>query len=76
VEQGTVKWFDNSRGYGRIRTNLGGEDSVFVHFSKIQMEGYKSLVQNEEVLFEIEQTEKGFQAINVVPKRLAQAATK
>jgi CspA family cold shock protein len=73
VEQGTVKWFDPARGFGFINPD-GNGDSIFVHFSKIVMDGFKTLQQNEPVEFQIEQTEKGFQAINVVPK--TQAATK
>ena len=60
---GTVKWFNGSKGFGFI-TLEGGED-LFVHFSAITGEGYKSLEEGDEVEFEESQGEKGPQAINV-----------
>jgi CspA family cold shock protein len=62
--QGTVKWFNSSKGYGFIAHD-GGKD-VFVHFSAIQMDGYKTLSEGEKVEFSIEDSPKGPQAINVV----------
>lgn len=61
--KGTIKWFSPSKGYGFI----GREDGVdvFVHFSAIQMEGYKSLKQGQEVEFSIEEGPKGLQAAEV-----------
>ena len=64
MASGTVKWFNNTKGYGFI-TQEGGED-VFVHFSAIQGEGYKSLDQGQAVQFEVIQGPKGPQASNVV----------
>lgn len=61
---GTVKWFNESKGYGFI-TRDGGED-VFVHFSAIQSDGYKTLSEGESVEFELRAMEKGAQASNVV----------
>ena len=61
--QGTVKWFNSAKGYGFI-SGQDGED-IFVHFSAIQTEGYKSLNEGDEVEFEKEKTAKGWQAINV-----------
>jgi len=63
MEQGTVKWFSSSKGYGFLTKDSGGD--IFVHFSAIQGEGFKSLKEGDKVEFEIEQTEKGEQAINV-----------
>jgi CspA family cold shock protein len=60
---GTVKWFNNSKGYGFL-TDDGGND-VFVHYSAIEMEGYKTLKQGEQVRFEVVEGDKGLQAVNV-----------
>ncbi|MGD2278516.1 MAG: cold-shock protein [Candidatus Omnitrophota bacterium] len=62
--KGTVKWFNNQKGYGFI-TPESGED-VFVHHSAIQGEGYKTLEEGQQVEFEIQQGPKGAQAVNVV----------
>lgn len=62
--QGTVKWFNNSKGYGFIARE-GGKD-VFVHFSAIATEGFKSLSEGDKVEFVIEESPKGPQAANVV----------
>jgi len=60
VAQGTVKWFNNEKGYGFIAVD-GGQD-VFVHYSAIQADGYKSLDENQRVEFEVVQGPKGPQA--------------
>jgi CspA family cold shock protein len=65
AEQGTVKWFSNEKGYGFI-SREGGED-VFVHFSAIEGEGYKTLNEGQAVEFEIVDGPKGKQAANVHP---------
>ena len=62
---GTVKWFNATKGYGFIGRD-GGED-VFVHFSAIQMEGYKRLTEGQKVEFSVENGPKGLQAANVTP---------
>jgi len=61
---GKVKWFNNGKGYGFIETEEG--DDVFVHFSAIQGEGYKTLNQGQSVEFEVSDGEKGPQASKVV----------
>ena len=60
MAEGTVKWFSNEKGYGFIQQD-GGED-VFVHFSEIQGDGYKSLSEGQRVEFEVAQGNKGLQA--------------
>ena len=62
-EQGTVKWFNNEKGYGFISRNSG--DDVFVHHSAIQGGGFKSLSEGDSVEFEVAKGPKGFQAQNV-----------
>jgi CspA family cold shock protein len=62
-EQGTVKWFNASKGYGFIQRQTG--EDVFVHFSAIQAEGYKSLNEGQAVEFEVVSGPKGLQAANV-----------
>ena len=64
VAQGTVKWFNESKGYGFITPDDGGSD-LFVHFSEIQGEGYKTLREGDAVSFEEGQGQKGPQATNV-----------
>jgi CspA family cold shock protein len=63
--KGKVKWFNNAKGYGFIGREDGSPD-VFVHYSSIQSEGYKSLQEGDDVEFEIAQGQKGPQAENVV----------
>ena len=61
--QGKVKWFNAEKGFGFIEVE--GQDDVFVHFSAIQGEGYKTLDEGQEVTFEIENGQRGPQAVNV-----------
>ncbi|MBO8160909.1 MAG: cold-shock protein [Thermosipho sp. (in: Bacteria)] len=63
--KGTVKWFDAKKGYGFI-TKEDGED-IFVHWSAIQTEGFKTLKEGQEVEFEVQEGQKGPQAANVKP---------
>jgi len=66
MENGTVKWFNRTKGFGFIEREEG--EDVFVHFSSIEGEGYKSLDEGDSVEFEVSEGEKGPQATNV--KRL------
>jgi CspA family cold shock protein len=65
LAQGTVKWFSNEKGYGFIEREDG--DDLFVHYSEISMDGYKTLVQGQRVEFEITEGDKGLQASTVRP---------
>jgi CspA family cold shock protein len=65
VASGTVKWFNAEKGYGFISQSDGAD--VFVHFSAIEMNGYKSLEEGQAVEFEVQQGPKGLQAANVRP---------
>ncbi len=65
MSKGTVKWFDNSKGFGFI-TPEGADKDVFVHHSAIQGEGYKSLDEGAQVEFEVTKGPKGDQATNVI----------
>jgi CspA family cold shock protein len=63
--EGTIKWFNSSKGYGFIERE--GGDDVFVHYSAIQAEGYRTLYEDQRVEFSIEEGPKGPQAVDVVP---------
>ena len=63
MHKGTVKWFNNQKGYGFIREDDGNE--IFVHFSGLNMEGYKTLSQDDAVEFDITESPRGPQATNV-----------
>jgi len=64
MAQGKVKWFNAEKGFGFIEVEDG--DDVFVHFSAIQEEGFKTLEEGQEVSFDVEEGQQGLQAINVV----------
>ena len=65
MEQGIVKWFNDAKGFGFITRDSNNED-IFVHFSAIQMNGYRTLEEGTEVEFEVKRGPKGLQAENVM----------
>ena len=64
MARGKVKWFNNAKGYGFILPDEGGDD-LFVHYSSIQMEGYKTLKAGQDVTFDVLEGPKGFHATNI-----------
>jgi CspA family cold shock protein len=66
VKTGTVKWFNEAKGFGFITPEDGGKD-LFAHFSQIQGQGFKTLTENQRVQFEVSEGQKGPQATNIRP---------
>ena len=64
-EQGKVKWFNNAKGYGFIERSGGGD--IFVHYSSVQIDGYRTLKEGQTVEFVVSKGDKGLQADDVVP---------
>ena len=63
MSKGTVRWFNNQKGYGFIKDE--NDNDIFVHFTGVNMEGFKTLSEGEEVEFDVVESEKGPQAVNV-----------
>lgn len=74
MPQGKVKWFNNAKGYGFIIED-GEDEDLFVHFSSIQMEGYKTLKAGQSVMFEKQPSDKGIHAVNIVPVEKTERST-
>jgi len=68
MQQGTVKWFNDAKGFGFISPTDGGDD-VFVHFSTVQSDGFKSLTEGQQVEFEATRGPKGMQATKVIASK-------
>jgi len=64
LEEGIVKWFNDKKGYGFIQRNDGAD--LFVHYSSINMSGFRTLTEGEKVAFEVEENERGYAAKNVM----------
>tara|TARA_B110000091_G_scaffold143808_1_gene153570 strand:+ start:262 stop:483 length:222 start_codon:yes stop_codon:yes gene_type:complete len=67
MAQGTVKWFNNAKGFGFIRPESGGED-IFAHYSTIEMEGYRTLRAGQDVNYELSEGPKGDHAASIKPR--------
>jgi CspA family cold shock protein len=67
METGTVKWFNDQKGYGFIAPDEGGQKDLFVHFSNVGGDGFRSLVEGAKVEFERREGTKGPEAVNVTP---------
>ena len=63
MSKGTIKWFNNEKGYGFIN----GKEDIFVHYTSIKIDGYRTLSEGEEVEYKLIKTDKGLQAIDVKP---------
>ena len=67
MDTGTVKWFNDSKGFGFITPDAGGDD-LFAHFSEIRGDGFKTLAENQRVSYEMKRGPKGMQAANISPQ--------
>lgn len=72
MAHGTVKWFNNAKGFGFIRPDNGGED-IFAHYSTIEMEGYRTLKAGQDVTYELNEGPKGHHAASIVPDDVKKA---
>ena len=68
VVNGIVKWFSNERGYGFVHEEGLENEEYFVHYSSIKIDGYKTLTAGQKVTFSLKNTDKGVQAVDVVPE--------
>lgn len=73
MSKGIIKWFNNEKGYGFINGNEN--EDIFVHYTSIKQDGYKTLSEGQEVEYKLIKTDKGLQAINVTPVKNEELAT-
>lgn len=73
MAEGTVKWFDNEKGFGFIEIE-GSEEDAFVHYSDIEMDGFATLQEGQKVSYELQHSEKGPKAVDVQPVGAAESA--
>ena len=66
MDTGTVKWFNDHKGFGFITPDAGGDD-LFAHFSEVRGDGFKTLAENQKVSYETKSGDKGLQAVNITP---------
>ena len=74
MAHGTVKWFNNAKGFGFIRPEDGGED-IFAHYSTIQMEGYRTLKAGQDVNYELDAGPKGDHAASISPSDIEESSS-
>jgi len=67
MDNGTVKWFNDSKGFGFITPDAGGDD-LFAHFSEVRGDGFKTLAENQKVTYQATRGPKGMQASNITPQ--------
>lgn len=73
MSKGTIKWFNNEKGYGFINGKVN--EDIFVHYTSIKTSGYRTLSEGEEVEYQLIETEKGLQAIDVIPVKYRELST-
>lgn len=73
MSKGTIKWFNNEKGYGFINGKVN--EDIFVHYTSIKTSGYRTLSEGEEVEYQLIETEKGLQAIDVIPVKHRELST-
>ena len=73
MSKGTIKWFNNEKGYGFINGKVN--EDIFVHYTSIKTSGYRTLSEGEEVEYQLIEAEKGLQAIDVIPVKYRELST-
>lgn len=73
MSKGTIKWFNNEKGYGFINGKV--DEDIFVHYTAIKINGYRTLSEGEEVEYQLIETDKGLQAVDVIPVKQSKLST-